>query len=72
MKPKEELIRVVHTKDGVFSVDKTGKANGRGAYLCRNRNCLELAKKSRRLEKAFSGKIPDEIYDSLAAICKSE
>ena len=67
MKPKRSLIRAVHQKDGTLLLDATGKAAGRGAYLCPNAQCLRKAQKARRLEKAFSCKIPDEIYDALAA-----
>lgn len=71
MKEKKLLVRIVKApeSDGVggeISIDLTGKKNGRGAYICRNADCLAKAKKARRLEKAFSCKIPDEIYEQLA------
>ena len=47
------------------SLDLTGKKPGRGAYLCRDAQCLRLARKSRRLERAFSCKIPEEVYQRL-------
>ncbi len=73
MFPKKELIRVVKAPDikdsegnitgsGDITVDKTGKKAGRGAYICNNKDCLRAAKKARRLERAFSCKIPEEIY----------
>jgi predicted RNA-binding protein YlxR (DUF448 family) len=65
MKPKRELIRVVKDKDGNISLDKTGKTAGRGAYICRDLECLKKARKSRRIERTFSAKIPDEIYEQL-------
>ncbi len=76
MKPKKELIRVVKAPDvlnekgeiiakGEISVDKTGKKSGRGAYVCSNPECLKIALKARRFEKAFSCKIPEEIYSRL-------
>ena len=76
MKPKKELIRVVKAPDlkdengevlqsGEISVDFTGKKSGRGAYICRNAECLKTAQKARRLEKAFSCRISDEIYARL-------
>lgn len=65
MKLKNELVRVVRSKEGEISIDLTGKKAGRGAYICHSRECLESAKKARRLEKAFSCRIPDEIYDAL-------
>ena len=68
MKPKKELVRVVKAPDredgsgGEVSLDLTGKKPGRGAYLCRDPECLRAARKARRLEKAFSCRIPDEVY----------
>ena len=60
--PKTELIRVVRSPEGVFSLDTTGRAPGRGAYLCNNTACLQKAKKTKRLEAAFSSKIEEEVY----------
>lgn len=76
MKEKKQLVRVVKAPDvldengellqrGEISVDITGKKPGRGAYVCCELKCLAAAKKARRLEKAFSCKIPDEIYERL-------
>ncbi|MBQ9979928.1 MAG: YlxR family protein [Oscillospiraceae bacterium] len=59
---KRELIRVVRSPEGEFSLDFRGKANGRGAYLCPNEDCLKKAIKSRALERAFQQQIPQEIY----------
>ena len=64
-KPKKELIRIVKNKEGNIFVDKTGKANGRGAYICDNIECLEKAVKSKKLEKSFETKIDNSIYDEL-------
>jgi len=65
MKPKKELVRVVKPKEGDVDIDLTGRANGRGAYICRQLSCLQKARKARRFEKAFSCKIPDEVYDRM-------
>ena len=65
MKPKKELVRVVKSKEGEISLDLTGKKAGRGAYVCNDLECLQKARKARRLEKAFSARIPDEIYDEM-------
>ncbi|MBS5660339.1 MAG: YlxR family protein [Clostridiales bacterium] len=65
MKSKKELVRVVKSKEGEISLDLTGKKAGRGAYICSNLECLQKARKARRLEKAFSARIPDEIYDEM-------
>lgn len=67
-KNKKDLIRIVKDKDGNISIDKTGKANGRGAYICDNIECLEKAIKSKRLEKTFETKISEEIYENLRGV----
>ena len=64
-KNKNELLRIVKQNDGKIFVDKTGKANGRGAYICNSVDCLEKAIKLKRLEKKFETKIDDEIYEDL-------
>lgn len=64
-KAKNELIRIVRTKDGDIRLDTTGKVSGRGAYLCNNPDCLDKAKKTRRLERSLSTSIPPEVYENL-------
>ncbi|MBQ3116200.1 MAG: YlxR family protein [Clostridia bacterium] len=63
-KPKIELIRVVKFGDQI-TLDKTGKANGRGAYVCNNKECIEKLKKQKMLNRAFSCQVADEIYDKI-------
>ena len=53
VRPKRDLVRVVRTPDGVVIVDETGKRSGRGAYLCRQRDCWDRALKGRHLERAL-------------------
>ncbi|MBP1572405.1 MAG: YlxR family protein [Oscillospiraceae bacterium] len=65
MKPKKELVRVVKSPEGEISIDLTGKKSGRGAYICRNAECLKLARKARKLEKSFSCKIEEAVYDKM-------
>lgn len=84
MKPKRELIRVVKLPDkvsengevlekGNIELDFTGKKSGRGAYICNSSECLNMAIKGRRLEKAFSSQIPSEVYEKLKEeLAKSE
>ena len=67
MNPKQELLRVVRAADETISLDLIGKKPGRGAYLCKNADCLKKAKKSKKLQRAFSCEVPDEIYDHLNA-----
>ncbi len=65
MKPKKELVRVVKSPEGIVSLDRSGKANGRGAYICHNAECYKKAVKSRRLEKAFSMQIPENVCEAI-------
>lgn len=65
MKGKKEMIRVIRTAGTEFMLDATGKKNGRGAYLCPDRECLKKAVKNRGLERSFKQAIPDEVYESL-------
>ena len=62
---KSELVRVLRTPDGDVKIDATGRANGRGAYLCRRRACLEKALKNRGLERSLDMKIPESVMDEL-------
>ena len=65
MKPKKELVRVVKSPTGEIAMDLRGKAPGRGAYVCRNLECLRKAIRSKALERGFSTAIPQEVYDRL-------
>jgi len=65
IKPKKELLRIVKSSDGDISIDTTGKKNGRGAYICKNEKCLDMAIKNKRLSREFEMAIPAEIYDRL-------
>ena len=65
MKNKKEMIRVIRTSEQEFVLDATGKKNGRGAYICPNRECLSQAIKSKGLERSFKQAIPKEVYESL-------
>ncbi|MDD4123535.1 MAG: YlxR family protein [Erysipelotrichales bacterium] len=63
--PKKELIRVVKNNEGEIFIDLTGKKNGRGAYLKRSLEAIEIAKKKNSLGRALEADIPNEIYDEL-------
>lgn len=66
MKSKKEMMRVLRSaEDDRICLDTTGKKNGRGAYLCKNRDCLTMARKNKGLERAFKMSIPNEVYDTL-------
>ncbi len=66
--PKKELIRVVRDKDGNVTIDITGKANGRGAYLKRDLSVIEKARLSKQLDRHLEITVPMTIYDELSAI----
>lgn len=65
MKSKKEMIRVIRTSEGEFLLDATGKKNGRGAYICPSKNCLEKAVKNKGLERSFKQSIPRKVYEAL-------
>ena len=67
MFPKKELVRVVRSKEGDVTLDPTGKANGRGAYVSLNVKNAEMAKEKRIFDKAFGVKVADEFNDELIA-----
>ncbi|MBQ2751495.1 MAG: YlxR family protein [Oscillospiraceae bacterium] len=71
-KPKRELVRVVKSPEGEISLDLTGRKSGRGAYICPSIECLAKAKKAKRLEKAFSCQIPDDVYAAMEKELKDE
>lgn len=65
---KRDLIRIVKNKQNEISIDRTGKQEGRGAYLCDDIQCLEKVIKSKRLEKILDSKIAEEIYENLRGV----
>ena len=67
-KEKKELIRLVFNKNGEMFVDRTGKAEGRGAYICDDIKCLEKAIKTKRLERVFETKIDDKLYENIRGV----
>ncbi len=67
-KSKTDLLRIVKNKENIIKIDTVGKEPGRGAYICYNMECLENAKKSKKLEKSLEIKINDEIYNEIKNI----
>ena len=67
-KEKNELLRIVKSKDGIIEVDLTGKKNGRGAYICKNEECLNKVIKTKRLERVFEKEISTELYESIRGV----
>ena len=62
---KKDLLRIVKDKEGNISVDVTGKANGRGAYICKKAECSKKLKKAKLLDRVFSVAVPQEVYESI-------
>ena len=67
---KKDLLRVVKNKEGLIFVDETGKANGRGAYIKKDLETVELAKKNKALDRALETTISDEVYEEIEKIIK--
>ena len=72
MKGKKDMMRVLKTAENEICLDVTGKKNGRGAYICRSRECLRLARKNKGLERSLKTGIPEEIYDALEQEFRSQ
>ena len=70
MKPKREMQRIVKTADGIVNIDMTGKMPGRGAYVCKDAECVKSAKKQKRIEKAFGLRGGDSLYEALLIIAE--
>ena len=69
--PKQELVRIVRTKEGEVFVDQTGKANGRGAYLKLSKQAIEKAKNKGILKRAFEVEIPETVFEELLELAKN-
>ena len=65
MKPKKEMLRIVKPKEGDVFIDFSGKAAGRGAYICDHPVCIKKLKKAKLLNKTFSMQISDEVYQRI-------
>lgn len=72
MYPKKEMIRVVRSKEGEVFVDLTGKKSGRGAYVSKSEDAIELARKKKVLDKQLEVKVPGEIYEELVHAVRRE
>ena len=68
MKDKKDLLRIVKNKEGKIFVDLTGKANGRGAYICKDLNCLQKLKKQKILNKTFKMMIDEDVYSEIEGV----
>lgn len=65
MKPKNEMVRIIRTPENEICLDKTGRMNGRGAYICMNIECFNKAVRSKAVERALKVSIPDDIYEAI-------
>ena len=65
MKEKKDMIRVIKTPEDEIILDSTGRANGRGAYLCNDPECFNKALKNRGLERSLKSQIPEEVSQRL-------
>ena len=65
MNEKRLMYRVIKTQEGELLLDKTGRKNRRGAYICPNEECLQKAIRSKGLERSFKMQIPKEVYGTL-------
>ena len=65
IQPKNEMVRILRLPDGNYQPDPTNTADGRGAYLCKNPECIKRAILKKSLHQAFKTKVPDECYDAL-------
>lgn len=70
--PKKELIRIVRTPEGTVEIDETGKRNGRGAYLKRSVEAVEMAKKRKALARSLECEIPEAVYETLTEMFQHE
>lgn len=72
MKPKKDMIRIVRSKEGEVSVDVTGKKSGRGAYVSRTKEAVELAKAKGMLSRQLHADIPESIFEELLSYTEKE
>ena len=71
-RPKEELVRIVRTPQGVAKIDAEGKADGRGVYVCPKEECIKKAEKKNRFSGSLKCEVSKDIYNSLAELVKGE
>ncbi|MFJ8234321.1 RNase P modulator RnpM [Ureibacillus sp. NPDC094379] len=72
MLPKKSMLRVVRTKEGEVAVDVTGKKSGRGAYISKSEEAVDIAQKKNILERQLEVEIPEEVYDELIRLIRRE
>lgn len=65
LKPKKEMLRIVKNKEGAIFLDFSGKAQGRGAYICDDENCIKKLRKQRLIHKVFSCEVDEAVYSAI-------
>ena len=65
LKPKKEMLRIVKNREGNIFLDFSGKAQGRGAYICNGEDCIKKLKKQRLINKVFSCEADDGVYTAI-------
>lgn len=70
--PGKEMIRIVRTPEGAIAIDETGKANGRGAYICRNAECIARAAKKDSLGRSLKASVAASVYEELKERCSAD
>lgn len=70
--PKKDLLRIVRSPEGEINIDLTGKANGRGAYLLKTEEALELAIKKGSLNRALECEVPSSVYDRIREVIRGK
>lgn len=65
LKPKKEMLRIVKNKEGTIFLDFSGKAQGRGAYICDDENCIKKLRKQRLVNKVFSCEVDEAVYSAI-------
>ena len=68
MKDKRELLRIVKDKEGNIFVDESRKQNGRGAYVCKSKDCIDKLQKQKLLNKTFKTNIDDAVYEKIKGV----
>lgn len=67
LKDKKDLLRIVKNKEEEILIDESGKKNGRGAYVCKSKACIEEALRTNKLNRVFRTEVPEELYEELKA-----
>lgn len=70
--PKRALMRVIRTPEGEVRYDPTGRANGRGAYICSCSECVMKARKKKALSRALKTEVSEDVYETLLTLCSEE